>query len=92
LGVVEALRKGFSGYSSGGVVGMNIPTPATENRAGGLNVNINNSTNAKVSARRDEGGGLTIDIVKASLIDDMATDGKVTKAGQHYLGWGRQPR
>ncbi|MFI2816823.1 hypothetical protein [Vreelandella piezotolerans] len=58
----------------------------------GLNVNINNSTNAKVSARRDEGGGLTIDIVKASLIDDMATDGKVTKAGQHYLGWGRQPR
>lgn len=60
--------------------------------SGGLNVSINNHTSANVSARREEGGGLTIDIVKASLIEDMASDGKVTKAGQHFLGWGRQPR
>ncbi|MCB8889925.1 phage tail tape measure protein [Vreelandella malpeensis] len=48
LSVVEALRKGFSGYASGGVVGMRSPGAASLGGAGGgVNFNVDLTVQAQ---------------------------------------------
>jgi hypothetical protein len=49
---------------------------------GGINVTVNNLPGQTAKVSEDNQGGVTIDIVMATLADDFYRGGKVSAAGQ----------
>lgn len=100
LSFLDGLNKG---YASGGYVG---PAPALSDRMDryraapessaqqptGFNVQINNHTDSRVTAKPDGKGGLTIDVVRAEFVRDMQREGPMAKAVQQYTTAERRGR
>lgn len=94
LSFLDGLNKG---YASGGYVGsspafadrMPAYSEPKSQQAPPMRVTINNHTDSRVKATQDADGGLTIEMVKADLIQDMQYDGKFASAGKNIYGWGR---
>lgn len=80
LSVVESLRKGFSGYADGGVVGGRVNTPSMPNASGrgGVTINMIEDRNraGQSQERTDPDGSRTIDVMVANIMGD----GKMHKA------------
>lgn len=80
LSVVESLRKGFSGYADGGVVGGRVNTPSMPNASGrgGVTINMIEDRNraGQSQERTDPDGSRTIDVMVANIM----ADGKMHKA------------
>ncbi|NDL70503.1 phage tail tape measure protein [Vreelandella alkaliphila] len=85
LSVVEALRKGFSGYSNGGAVGVSMPSPSLgSNRRGEVIINqIEDKRRAgQVQESTGPDGERVIDMWVASVMgEDKAHKALVSKYG-----------
>lgn len=94
LSFLDGLNKG---YASGGYVGsspafadrMTACSEPKGQQSPPMRVTINNHTDSRIKATQDADGGLTIEMVKADLIQDMQYDGKFASAGKNIYGWGR---
>lgn len=99
LSFLDGLNKG---YASGGYVGSSpalsdrmdrySTTPSDAQSSGGINVQINNRTDSRVTAQPDGKGGLTIDVVRAEFARDMKREGPMAKAMQQYTTAERRGR
>lgn len=92
--IVEAMRRGLTGYADGGTVGQVPARSALSRHAGGqgnLIVEINNSTSGKVEAREQrqtapDGSEIRRLIINV-VADDIANGGAVSMAGRARHGW-----
>ena len=88
VGAVEAMRKGYRGYASGGVVGG-----ASFTSAGGVQVVVNNHGPQQVSAREETTQGADGSMFKRLIIDvvaDSLEGGALGQVGTAMYGWRRQ--
>lgn len=72
LSVVESLRKGFSGYADGGVVGGRVTTPSLPTGRGGVTINQIEDRNraGQVEERTGPDGARYIDMFVANIMAD----------------------